>query len=570
MLTSPQTYDTGTTLQHGQVTVICFRKIDLESADDEKLAIKELKTVSGCTPSPIDETAAGALLGGALEHLPFNADSTFTLTCSPEIVSHMARTVAFWRHFAFRADDKIIVKTTQSETLESTVMPRLKEGPGKSGEYLLSPSNRKKNNYLTHNIHKYKAKFFPRLARSLIGITSSDYDLPVLDPFCGSGTTNVEARLMGMPSVGFDIDPLSILISRAKAGFEGLLDKETKAFLSECIVASSRGYTAGIFDRSSPEALEYRIPRFLVARSPRRLPNEEATKIEADVSRLLLLTESAPNQYAKDVARVALSHAISTKISLRWMGTGDDRFALEVAKRDLSSIFSSHLKLILSRSSDVAALIECGAVPRMPAPRIQQSDARQLPLDDNSIGSVVTSPPYLPAASGRETYLRSRAASLTALGLMTEEEVLHAEKSMVGSILAGASLETSKVPSSVRDLAEWMLPQRERTAKALPTIAYFESLRSILKEINRVLVPGGKAAFVVSKEHVFWELATKRVLWRFDMASALAEMIEDDRFGVSMDIVEVIDLELPKMDFVARPGAKHRYFESIVIFQKRR
>jgi len=41
---------------------------------------------------------------------------------------------------------------------------------------------------LTHGLHKYPAKFFPELPRWLIKRYSNEYDT-VLDPFCGSGTT---------------------------------------------------------------------------------------------------------------------------------------------------------------------------------------------------------------------------------------------------------------------------------------------------------------------------------------------------------------------------------------------
>ena len=38
----------------------------------------------------------------------------------------------------------------------------------------------------------------------------------VLDPFCGRGTTNLAARLLGMPSMGLDSHPLAVAISQAK------------------------------------------------------------------------------------------------------------------------------------------------------------------------------------------------------------------------------------------------------------------------------------------------------------------------------------------------------------------
>lgn len=38
----------------------------------------------------------------------------------------------------------------------------------------------------------------------------------VLDPFCGRGTTNFAARLLGMNTVGFDTSPIAVAIASAK------------------------------------------------------------------------------------------------------------------------------------------------------------------------------------------------------------------------------------------------------------------------------------------------------------------------------------------------------------------
>lgn len=38
----------------------------------------------------------------------------------------------------------------------------------------------------------------------------------VLDPFCGRGTTNFAARLLGLPSAGIDSNPVAVAIARAK------------------------------------------------------------------------------------------------------------------------------------------------------------------------------------------------------------------------------------------------------------------------------------------------------------------------------------------------------------------
>jgi DNA modification methylase len=70
--------------------------------------------------------------------------------------------------------------------------------------------------YLTHNIHKYPAKFIPHIPRWAIKRYLIGKNRLVLDPFCGSGTTCVEAIVNGHNSIGIDIDPLSCLISKVK------------------------------------------------------------------------------------------------------------------------------------------------------------------------------------------------------------------------------------------------------------------------------------------------------------------------------------------------------------------
>jgi SAM-dependent methyltransferase len=69
----------------------------------------------------------------------------------------------------------------------------------------------------THGFHKYPAKFIPHVPRWAIEKYLGNCEGKcVLDPFCGSGTTLVEGLLCGHNVVGIDIDPLSVLITKAK------------------------------------------------------------------------------------------------------------------------------------------------------------------------------------------------------------------------------------------------------------------------------------------------------------------------------------------------------------------
>lgn len=66
-----------------------------------------------------------------------------------------------------------------------------------------------------HLLHPYFAKFNPNLPKQLIKIFTNPSDT-VLDPFCGCGTTLVEASLLGRKSIGIDANPLGCFITKAK------------------------------------------------------------------------------------------------------------------------------------------------------------------------------------------------------------------------------------------------------------------------------------------------------------------------------------------------------------------
>jgi len=65
------------------------------------------------------------------------------------------------------------------------------------------------------SVHFHPGRFISQLPSILISLFSEPGDT-VLDPFCGAGTTLVEAQRLSRLSVGVDINPISTLISRAK------------------------------------------------------------------------------------------------------------------------------------------------------------------------------------------------------------------------------------------------------------------------------------------------------------------------------------------------------------------
>ena len=67
----------------------------------------------------------------------------------------------------------------------------------------------------THCFHIYPAMMIPQIARRLIQKYGKE-DGMLFDPYCGSGTSLVEARVFGMDAAGTDLNPTARLIAEAK------------------------------------------------------------------------------------------------------------------------------------------------------------------------------------------------------------------------------------------------------------------------------------------------------------------------------------------------------------------
>ena len=85
-------------------------------------------------------------------------------------------------------------------------------------QYERERNNERKQNprYFAHGIHEYKGKFNPQIVRAIMNICCVDNDSLILDPFCGSGTSLLEAQLQGCEAYGIDINPMAVFIARTK------------------------------------------------------------------------------------------------------------------------------------------------------------------------------------------------------------------------------------------------------------------------------------------------------------------------------------------------------------------
>jgi DNA modification methylase len=101
--------------------------------------------------------------------------------------------------------------------------------------------------YQTHGLYIYPAKFIPQIPQFCIRKYSKPQDV-ILDPFCGSGTTLVEAILLGRNAFGLDINPLAQLISKVKTTTLDLLQLSEECRSLEEFFSNTKTFSSNLIE----------------------------------------------------------------------------------------------------------------------------------------------------------------------------------------------------------------------------------------------------------------------------------------------------------------------------------
>jgi DNA modification methylase len=307
--------------------------------------------------------------------------------------------------------------------------------------------------------------------------------LRVLDPMLGSGTTVAVARALGHRALGFDTDPLAVLIARAWCE-----DVDTKRLVvaARRVLRRARSLHAEMGDRDAyPRGADDETRRFIRYWFDRR-NRRELTALSVAILRV------------KDVAtRVLLQCAFSRLIIAKQAGAS---LALDLAhsrphRVDDKATVVRPLSAFLDEIKRLCSTAPFDGTTIAPRARVEEGDARAMPVKDSSVDVVITSPPYMNGID----YQRTTKFSLVWFGY-TVRDLRRVRKENVGTEAGGRAVDLTEAQRKALRAMGSTRRLPERTTRILAK--YVRDMDAAMGEIARVLTPGGRAVIVIGDSTV--------------------------------------------------------------------
>ena len=360
------------------------------------------------------------------------------------------------------------------------------------------------SNDASHNFHSFPAKFPPELPRKLISELTSEGDI-VLDPMIGSGTTAVEAYLLNRKALGFDIDPLALIIARVKTT---PLDKQL-------VLNSFMLIKRKVVDRLS-KSPDYLRSEIIHQFGPETIKFMDTWYLKPTQAELFALSQEILNiqdEKIRDFFVVAFSATIITKsggvsLALDLGHTRPHRAKKVVDKNgniligETDQYYPRHSVKIMRTvlpEFEKKCLANLGGLPSVNEhilePEIKFGDSQNLPLADDSIDLIVTSPPY---ASNAIDYMRAHKFSLVWFGYPIEA-LSEKRKEYIGGE-STTHFVFEELPAYSQSIVNKVQARDKKKAQVLHR--YFSEMTRVLKEMHRVLKSQKSSIVVVGNSNI--------------------------------------------------------------------
>jgi len=350
--------------------------------------------------------------------------------------------------------------------------------------------------YLTHGLHGYPARMIPQIPDALLDYYLSNGTIElgdtVYDPFSGSGTTAVEARLHGLHAEANDVNPFACLLSLSKSIPLDLVTlNNAREHLLEDLPSELESvrtqYQNG--DLTKPDELEIRDGWF---------PEEQLLELWHIRTRIDDASEEFGELYAR-FFRVILSYT-TRKVSYQRNGEYK-RYRMPTEKRedhnpDVFGIFGKKLKENINLMREFTEQVDDSLSTTIHYADSRTATENEDVVEPNSADIVITSPPYGDHSTTVAYGQYSQDPAIVA-GEHGYDEMKAVDKNGLGG--SNSTLE----PMS--DLEEWspsfgaiMDALREKDGRADDAMVFVRDYYEVMKEVAKILKPGQPVAWVVA------------------------------------------------------------------------
>jgi len=378
-----------------------------------------------------------------------------------------------------------------------------------------------------HDWYRFVLSFPPHLVREYLDRFGIDHRSRVLDPFCGTGTTLVECKKRGVPSVGVEANPLAHFASAVKVDWSPDPAELARHARSVALAAYDQLMAQGIDDDPI-------LPRPCPSTALRRLPDELAALLLADsisplpLHKTLVLLDTLRSRAREEFnghERLALARALVNSISNLHFGP---EVGVGPAKAD-APVISTWLNGVCKMARDLEH-VQTGP----PAPsEVHYSDSRRIceALEPGSVDAVITSPPY----PNEKDYTRTTRLESVLLGFISSKEELRSvKKTLVRSNTRGVYRDDTDdgclgVDSEVAQIADLIEARRIEMGKtsgferqyARVTRLYFGGMARHLAEMRPILRSGAQLAYVVGDQASYLRVMIRTGRLLADIAASL-------------------------------------------------
>lgn len=381
--------------------------------------------------------------------------------------------------------------------------------------------------------YPYYAGYSPEFVKDVITNLNIDKSSLIMDPWNGSGTTTSVSMNMGLNCLGFDINPVMVLVAKSRC-------------LNQSIQQSMISLGKDIIDQASYlQDGEYIIEPLETWFKPESA--QIFRNLERAIRHILINNDEDVLPYYMDLNRisslaafyyVALFRTLRDELEVfktsnpTWIKkpkNSEDHLSVDPMKINASFLsYITKMSMLIPKDTN------------LPVALIKEASSINIPIDSATIDAVITSPPYCT----RIDYAIATLPELALMGCSLNEDVKKLRLQMIGSPVIDKKTPERQIEWGASCIG-FLKQVEEHSSVASSTyylknyLQYFDLMFNSLSEINRTLKESGLCTLVIQESYyknIFLDLPgiitemTKEFSWK---------QISCQKFGIKNSMVDL-------------------------------